>query len=322
VQSQHPLADRWLRKAALVTAVVTLAYAAAALLAGRAEISLALDQVSLEQVLIVLLLVSTGYAWRTCRWLKYCAALGATIAPRQNTLYYLAGFAFAATPAKAGEAFRGIYLRRHGVSYAQSLGMVMAERGLDVLVMGLISLLLLTWFSGTSTWITGLFACSVVVTLVLAHRHVARLVAVAGQRLPEGRIRKLVTTLSDSIAAVTPLTSVRSLAGGISLGTLAWISEGVAFWLLAQAFGIHLPVPLALGIYAASILLGTLSFLPGGIGGSEAAMILFLGATGASIPAAVAFVLLFRILTLWYAVLLGFLAMGVVRLRSATWRTG
>lgn len=70
------------------------------------------------------------------------------------------------------------------------------------------------------------------------------------------------------------------------------------------------------GIYAIAVLAGALSFLPGGLGGTEAVMGVLLVAFGADGATAVAITLLCRLATLWFAVALGGLAVAVLGMRE------
>ena len=89
------------------------------------------------------------------------------------------------------------------------------------------------------------------------------------------------------------------------LSILAWGAEALAFALVLHLLGVTIPVSLAVFIYAASMIAGALSFLPGGLGGAEATMIGLLAACGAPHPESVAATILIRMTTLWFAVALG-----------------
>ena len=86
----------------------------------------------------------------------------------------------------------------------------------------------------------------------------------------------------------------------------------LGFYLLLQYLDLPASPPLALGIYALSLLAGALSFLPGGLGSTEAAMGLMLLASGADAPTAVAATLIYRLVSLWFAVGLGALALAAL----------
>ena len=60
------------------------------------------------------------------------------------------------------------------------------------------------------------------------------------------------------------------------------------------------------------MLAGAVSFLPGGLGGTEATMVGLLAWSGMALPDAVAATVLIRVCTLWFAVLLGVAALPIV----------
>ena len=98
----------------------------------------------------------------------------------------------------------------------------------------------------------------------------------------------------------------------------AWLCECVGFALIVNAFpGAHVALGLAMVIYAGTTIAGALSFLPGGLGVTEGAMVVWLvrGATRLDHSAAVDATLLTRLATLWFAVGLGLICLAVARQR-------
>ena len=68
----------------------------------------------------------------------------------------------------------------------------------------------------------------------------------------------------------------------------------------------------AIGVYAAGMLIGALSFIPGGLGSTEATMVVMLTVLGMDVSSAVASTIVCRVSTLWFAVALGFCAVAAV----------
>jgi uncharacterized protein (TIRG00374 family) len=98
------------------------------------------------------------------------------------------------------------------------------------------------------------------------------------------------------------------------------LAECVAFAIILSAFpGTEIPLGLAILIYAATTVAGALSFLPGGLVVTEAAMTLLLvqAARGVDEPTAVAATLLIRLSTLWFAVVIGLIALTALRRGSS-----
>ena len=104
--------------------------------------------------------------------------------------------------------------------------------------------------------------------------------------------------------------SLPAMGMGLALGVVAWFAEGLGFWWLLLALDHPLPLSTAVFIYAFAMLVGALSFLPGGLGGSEAAMVALLSLNGFPEASAVSATLICRLATLWFAVGLGALFLG------------
>jgi uncharacterized protein (TIRG00374 family) len=96
---------------------------------------------------------------------------------------------------------------------------------------------------------------------------------------------------------------------------VAWLAECVGFALIVSGFpGTQVPLSLAILIYASTTVAGALSFLPGGLVVTEAGMAWLLeSARGADQATAAAATILTRLATLWFAVVIGLVALAVLR---------
>ena len=100
------------------------------------------------------------------------------------------------------------------------------------------------------------------------------------------------------------------------LACASWALEGSALYVILAGFGSPPTPQLALFAWATSILAGALIPVPGGLGITEGLLeqqLVRLGNVEGS--AATAGMILARFATLWFAVLLGFVALGLLRLR-------
>jgi uncharacterized protein (TIRG00374 family) len=89
------------------------------------------------------------------------------------------------------------------------------------------------------------------------------------------------------------------------LGLLAWFAEGYALYVVLDLMGASTPIYVAAGIYGVSVLAGAVSFVPGGLGGTELVMGSLLVLSGVDAPTAVSAVIICRLATLWFAVAFG-----------------
>jgi uncharacterized membrane protein YbhN (UPF0104 family) len=116
------------------------------------------------------------------------------------------------------------------------------------------------------------------------------------------------------LASARQFLSPGMLAVGLITGVLAWSAEAVGLKVVADVIApVHVSVPAAMGIYAIAIIVGALSFLPGGLGSTEAVMAALLAAHGYSMPQAILLTLVCRLLTLWLAVVIGWLCVWLLR---------
>jgi uncharacterized protein (TIRG00374 family) len=90
---------------------------------------------------------------------------------------------------------------------------------------------------------------------------------------------------------------------------MTWMAQGVSLYLIVHALGYELTATTVIAIYCLSILAGAASFIPGGLGATEAAIVLLLSAAGVGQIDAITASLISRSLTLWLAVGIGVLAM-------------
>ena len=86
---------------------------------------------------------------------------------------------------------------------------------------------------------------------------------------------------------------------------ISWIFEGFGFYLILIKFGIDISLGWSFFIYAFSIIIGSIAMIPGGLGVTEGSLTLLLIESGATKNIAVAATFIFRIATLWFAVIIG-----------------
>jgi uncharacterized protein (TIRG00374 family) len=101
----------------------------------------------------------------------------------------------------------------------------------------------------------------------------------------------------------------RSILTALPLSLLAWLFQGVGLYLIIDALGFEASPLLIIGIYSASILVGALSFIPGGIGATGASITVLLVSIGMDLPLAVIAAVICRGMTLWLAVIIGLISM-------------
>jgi len=295
----------------LIVLLSALGYLAFSLWGGWREVVEAIVRVGFTGTAIALALSLVNYGLRFVRWQKFLALLGHRVHTPESLRIYIAGFGLTILPGKVGETIRSVFLKHHGVTYPESLAAFFSEQ-----FSNLISMLLLVaiglWAYPQAQAVVMILAALIVTGLVVMQqtRWLQALKNFAQNKLP-ARLGKLVGHGIEIVLHSGRCFSLPMLVYGIALGLVAWGAEGVAFYYIMHVLGSDLSLQTALFIYAFSMLVGALSFLPGGLGGTEATMVALLILNNVAQPQAVAATVLIRLATLWFAVALGVIALSI-----------
>jgi uncharacterized protein (TIRG00374 family) len=288
--------------------IAALLYLAAIVATGTAEVWQAFSRLGVAGWLLLLICSFCSYLLRFARWQYYLRLAGWQLPTRLHLGYYLAGFALTTTPGKAGETIRSVLLRPHGIPYPTSLACFFSERLLDVVVVAMLATLTTFALTEQHSFIIAVFIITLAVIPFVHSPLLLKLLHTLHQRFQSARAKALLAHLMQLLHDARNFLALRPLYLGLLLGIVAWSLQGFAFYYIMQTVGFELSLPLAMGIYAISLLAGALSMIPGGIGATEATMALLLAAAGANPHVAVIAPLISRLSTLWFAVALGLVA--------------
>ena len=250
-----------------------------------------------------------SYLLRFARWHHFIFALGYKVPILRNLEIYLAAFALTLTPGKAGETIRSVYLYPCGVSYPHSIGAFISERLLDLVAVSALASLAVSIFTEQRPWMLVAIVCIFTVVLLLR----SRLFSFVGRRAVRVSVIEHVVNLA---ATVRFLASGWRVSVAIPLSLMAWLAQGVSLYLIVHALGYELTPITIIAIYCFSILVGAVSFIPGGLGATEAAIVLLLLTSGVNQIDALAASLISRGVTMWFAIGIGVLAMAKIALAN------
>ena len=105
----------------------------------------------------------------------------------------------------------------------------------------------------------------------------------------------------------------------ILLSLISWVFEGFGFYLILSTFEIQISLGWSFFIYAFSIIVGSVAMIPGGLGVTEGSLTFLLIESGAAKNIAVATTLIFRLATLWFAILVGVLSLVIYQKKTGKW---
>jgi len=248
-----------------------------------------------------------NYLVRFLKWQYYLRILGLKIPTGESFVVFLSSFMLTVTPGKLGEVLKsGLLKKRRGIEVSRTAPIVVAERLTDLIALLVLSIV------GISSYRYGVgafWACVAIVIsglIFLSSERAANWIVDVVSRLPI--IGRFAPRLKTAYGSIRALLSPRALFGATALSVVGWSLECVAFALVIQGTGAPFPdVMTATFVYAFTTVVGALSFLPGGLGVTDASMAVLLTDFGLVVGrgAAVAATVVIRIATLWFAVVVG-----------------
>ena len=289
----------------LVVAVSVLAYLGITLWGGWDAVAEAASRVGFVGMAAGCGLMLVNIWLRFVRWQAYLRAFGFTVPAGESLKIFVAGFAVAITPGGAGEpVLRGLYLRRFRAGFPDVVAAYIAERISDVISVLALSLLgMLVYPAARPVVAIVALSIALLVLLLRQDRWIDTLKTSIENRA--GVLGRIVGPGLGTIVRVRRCFAPSLLVRGLVLPTIGWALTAIGFYYLAYLAGQPPPLLTCMFIYSFSILVGALSFLPGGLGSTEGTMIGVLLLGGMQQADAIAVTLLNRIVTLWFSVALG-----------------
>lgn len=263
-----------------------------------------IQQVDARLYVLALLVYYTTLIPRAVRWRRMLFNLGYRLPLRLlGEVVFLSWFINHLIPAKMGDLYRGLVLRRReNISFSLTTGSVLAERAVDILALFAVATITALFFVRgklLSEMQGVLFGATVLVVIMVGGLFVFwRLDSTMLERFPLS-LGKRFERLQRGI-----FTSVRPLWLMVLLTVLVWTAEAGRFLLVAHALGVSLAVPQLLFVFAAGALL-LAAPTPGGLGAVEGGMVGVMLLLDVPVETAAAVAFLDRIISYWLVLIPG-----------------
>jgi uncharacterized protein (TIRG00374 family) len=261
----------------------------------------------------LLILSLLNYIFRFFKWDYYLSILGIKIRKSESLSIFMSGLIMSVTPAKIGEFLKSYLLKElNGTPISYSAPVVVAERFTDFIAMVILSSYGVFSFKYGYRALLINTIIVIIFLFIFSNRNISLKLISFFDKFPLfSRLTPKIITAYESIYRIMTL---KPLVFATIVSVFAWFFECYTFFLVLKAFGHPIPLLQSVFIYAFSTLLGALSMLPGGLGAMEGSMTGFL-IIMINMPRhlAVASTLITRIATLWFAVLVGIVALILSR---------
>jgi uncharacterized protein (TIRG00374 family) len=276
------------------------------------DISQILDKITnfnLQYLPLILIIIPISWFALFARWHLLLKSIGLQIPLKQNMKIYFAGFALAVTPGKFGELVKSQLMKKQfDVPRTTTAPLVLVERLYD-LVGGVAVAIIGIWSLGLGAYV--IIGASIVLVLIFLLLRSKKLFDKFLKLFGKTKITsKFVEPLSQSYDSIQKSTRGKIVIFSSVLTMVYWLVESMGVYLIVISFGIDkLSYYTVMSTYASSLILGAASFIPGGIGITEGSMTGLFSFQGVEISSAFALVVIIRLFTIWYSVIVGFISL-------------
>jgi len=300
---------RLFKKIVPIIVIVIIVYAIFLFLADIDKITDKIINFKPEFILIIIPLTILSWIIIYLRWNILLKTIKVEIPHSINFQIFLASGALGITPGKVGELFKSQILKdKFNIPRTKTAPLFIVEKFLDS-IGALIVTLFGIWFFPEIGYLAifGLFILLLVFKILTSKKLFDKALILFCKFK---YFQKYFEPLSSSHEILNDTLYNKNMLLLSLLSIAYWIVIGAAAFFVVQGFGIStIELLNMISIYSSSIILGVLSFIPGGIGVAEGSLIGLFSLQSIDFSEAIVIVVLIRLFTLWFSTIVGFIAL-------------
>ena len=251
---------------------------------------------------------------RSIRQKVFFDSLNIKLSTKQNIKLYFAGMSLMVTPGGSGELIKNRILKeKFGHSYTKTIPVLLAEKYHNMLsVIPILFFFLLFKESYEILTITSIIAVILFCIFLIVKNQ--KLCLNTMSKIPRKWILKEIPDNASSFYdSLLILFKGKTFFFGTSIGILAWLADAVAVYFCFLAFDLNFDFIYTTLTNFAPMIVGTILFIPGGLGVLELGMTGLLLQSGIMISTASALVLFIRFMITWSSVIVGIFALKLAK---------
>lgn len=265
---------------------------------------------NLRFIPLILLIIFCSWLILFIRWNLLLTNHSIKLPIKLNFLIYLAGFSLAISPMKSGELIKSELLKnRFNVNRTTTVPIIFMERFYDIIgtifvaVLGIL-FLGINFLPIIIVVIVLIFLIFFTIYTKLIFNYIVTLFS------KFNKLQKFTIPLENSHEILRKSSSLKLVSISTILTITYRLVEAIGIYFVLIGFNINVIEYLTLAsTYSTSIILGSVSMSPGGIGVTEGSFAGLLSLLGIELSTALALAVAVRLFTLWYAVIVGFISL-------------
>jgi len=256
---------------------------------------------------VLLLLSLMNYFSRFYKWDYYLSILKINLSKKDSLLIFMSGLLMSVTPGKIGELLKAYLVKTVNKTPASvTAPIIFAERATDFLsltILALVGAYIYDYGRNAALIITIIILIGI---FILTNRKVFDSLMMILSKIKF--VHKRIESIEQLYHSTYTLLKLKPLLIAVGISVLSWGFECFGYYLVINNFVNTIGVSWSFFSYSFSTIVGAVSMLPGGLGVTEGSFLLMLTSKGLSASDAAATTFITRVVTLWFAVLVGIVA--------------
>jgi uncharacterized protein (TIRG00374 family) len=253
---------------------------------------------------LLLLLAFTNYCIRFLKWHYYLMLIDVKIKTLDSFSIFMSGLIMSVTPGKMGELLKSYLVKEvTKTPVSKTFPVVFAERITDFVSLIFITLLGAYVFNFGRGIIIGVGIFFLIILVLISNRGIA--LPIIGLFEKSKFLRKHLESIHNAYESSYQMLRPLPLLYMTLLSIVSWSFECLAYHLILINFHIEVSFLWSAFSYGFAIIVGSITMLPGGLGVTEGSLTFMLIKHNFPKNIAVASTFIIRVVTLWFAVLIG-----------------
>ncbi len=294
------------KKSLIIIILIMVFYVSLTIISDIEKTANHFSNIKFEIIPLVLGIQFLSLILRGIRQKKLLDEINVKLSYKENLKIYFAGISFIATPLGLGQVVKSQLIKElHGISRSKTLPVIILERFFDIFAITMLVIFTIIQFFSIQS--------AVIVLISLVIISIAYVILMKGNL---GYITKKISKISF-LKKILPSDEIyeslhtslkfKKMISSLGLSLVIWSIDAVGVYLAFLSFNIDINFIQSIQYYLTSLVYGTISFLPGGVGLTEGSLIAQLMTNGFDFSFASSMTVFVRLTTIWFATILGLL---------------
>lgn len=263
---------------------------------------------------VLLLLSFLNYLTRFLKWDYYINMLDVKLRKIDSFSIFMSGLIMSVTPGKFGEVLKSYLVKKiNETPISKTAPIVFVERITDIISLILIALIGAYIFDYGRNIIIGVGIFFLLAVVFLSNKKITIPILTQLERIKF--LKKYLISIQNAYESSYMLLQPKPLFYMVLISIVSWSFECTGYFIILNNFNADVSIFWASFSYAFATIVGSITMLPGGLGVTEGSLTLLLIEKGYAKDLAVASTFLIRIVTLWFAVLVGIVSVSIYQKR-------